>query len=113
MIDRRSFLLSSLATTVRAAVPRNLKITAVKVIVTNPGRGPLGNFVIVKLETNQPGLWGWGDCTCSGSELGVARFLEEHLAPGLMNRNPMQLEDLWQTLSFCRITVPARSTCPR
>lgn len=100
MIDRRSFLLSSLATTVRAAVPHNLKITAVKVIVTNPGRGALGNFVIVKLETNQPGLWGWGDCTCSGSELGVAKLLEEHLAPGLLGRNPMQLEDLWQTLFF-------------
>ena len=60
----------------------------------------MGNFVLVKIETNQAGLWGWGDCTCTGSELGVAKFLDEHMAPGLVGRNPMQLEDLWQTLFF-------------
>ena len=97
---RREFLLSALAPTAFAAAPRNLKITAVKAIVTNPARAPLANYVLVKIETNQAGLWGWGDCTCTGSELGVAKFLEEHLAPGLLGRNPMQLEDLWQTLFF-------------
>jgi len=83
-----------------AAAPRNLKITGLKVIVTNPARAALANYVLVKIETNQPGLWGWGDSTCTGSELGVAKFLEEHIAPGLLGRNPMQLEDLWQTLFF-------------
>src|SRR6185369_1753963 len=96
LMQRRAFLLSGLAPAVWAAAPRNLKITAVKVIVTNPARAALANYVLVKLETNQPGLWGWGDCTCTGSELGVAKFLEEHMTPGLMGRNPMQLEDLWQ-----------------
>jgi len=99
-MQRRAFLLSGLAPAVWAAAPRNLKITAVKVIVTNPARAALANYVLVKIETNQPGLWGWGDCTCTGSELGVAKFLEEHMVPGLMGRNPMQLEDLWQTLFF-------------
>ena len=100
-MNRRSFLLSSIASGAAwSAVPRNLKVTAVKTIVTNPGRGAMGNFVLVKLETNQAGLWGWGDATCTGSELGVAKFLDEHMAPGLIGRNPMQLEDLWQTLFF-------------
>ncbi len=99
-MQRRAFLLSGLAPAVWAAAPRNLKITSVKVIVTNPARAALANYVLVKIETNQPGLWGWGDCTCTGSELGVAKFLEEHMTPGLMGRNPMQLEDLWQTLFF-------------
>jgi mannonate dehydratase len=99
-MKRREFLLSAFAPAAFAAAPRNLKITAVKVIVTNPARAPLANYVLVKIETNQAGLWGWGDCTCTGSELGVAKFLEEHLAPGLVGRNPMQLEDLWQTLFF-------------
>jgi mannonate dehydratase len=98
-MKRRAFLFSSLAPA-WAAAPRNLKVAAVKVIVTNPARAPLGNYVLVKIETNQAGLWGWGDCTCSGSELGVAKFLEEHLTPGLVGRNPMQIEDLWQTLFF-------------
>jgi len=99
-MKRRQFLLGSLASTAWASVPRNLKIAAVKMVVTNPGRAALGNYVLVKIETNQSGLWGWGDCTCSGSELGVAKFLEEHMTPGLIGRNPMQLEDLWQTLFF-------------
>ena len=99
-MERRAFLLAGLGSAAWAAAPRNLKITAVKVIVTNPARAALANYVLVKIETNQPGLWGWGDCTCTGSELGVAKFLEEHMAPGLMGRNPMQLEDLWQTLFF-------------
>ncbi len=97
---RREFLFSGLASAAFAAAPRNLKIATVKVIVTNPARAPLANYVLVKIETNQPGLWGWGDCTCTGSELGVAKFLEEHMAPALLGRNPMQLEDLWQTLFF-------------
>jgi mannonate dehydratase len=99
-MKRRDFLLSAFAPVAFAAAPRNLKITAVKVIVTNPARAPLANYVLVKIETNQSGLWGWGDCTCTGSELGVAKFLEEHMVPGLVGRNPMQLEDLWQTLFF-------------
>jgi mannonate dehydratase len=99
-MKRRAFVLSGLASIAYTAVPPKLRITAVKVIVTNPARAPLANYVLVKIETNQAGLWGWGDCTCTGSELGVARFLEEHMAPGLMGRNPMQLEDLWQTLFF-------------
>jgi mannonate dehydratase len=80
--------------------PRNLKITDVQVVVTNPGRGAAGNYVLVKIVTSQPGLYGWGDSTCTGSDLAVAKFLEEHMRPGLLGRNPMRLEDIWQTLFF-------------
>jgi mannonate dehydratase len=99
-VNRRLFLGALAAAALEARVPANLKITGVKVIVTNPSKAALGNYVVVKIETNQQGLWGWGDATCSGSELGVAKFLEEHMAPGLIGRNPMQVEDLWQTLFF-------------
>lgn len=84
----------------RASAPANLRITDVKVVVTNPGRAAMSNFVLVKIETSQAGLWGWGDATCTGSELAVAQFIEEHLKPALIGRNPMQLEELWQTLFF-------------
>ncbi|MEO7145341.1 MAG: enolase C-terminal domain-like protein [Bryobacteraceae bacterium] len=109
MIDRRHFLsaLAAAATPLPAVAqaadnrePRNLKITGMQVLVTNPGKAALGNYVLVKVITNQPGLHGWGDCTCSGSELGVAKFLDEDMKPGLLGRNPMRLEDLWQTLFF-------------
>jgi mannonate dehydratase len=99
-MKRRDFLLSSIVFPAVAQNLRNLRITGVKVIVTNPSRGSLGNYVLIKIETNQDGLHGWGDSTCSGSELAVAKFLEESMAPGLMGRDPMQLEDLWQTLFF-------------
>jgi len=82
------------------AAPGKIRITDVQVVVTNPGKGAGGNFVLVKIMTDQPGLYGWGDCTCTGSELGVAKFLEEHMRPGLLGRNPMQLQDLWQTLFY-------------
>ncbi len=102
---RRDFLTCALAqplvsVAAHAAPPANLKITDVEVLVTNPGRGPMTNFVLVKVVTSQPGLVGWGDATCTGSELGVAKFLEEHLKPALVGANPMQIEELWQTLFF-------------
>ncbi len=99
MFSRRSFL-SVLAGPALAMVPRNLKITGVEVLTTNPGRAAAGNYVLVKVVTSEPGLHGWGDATCTGSELGVAKFLEEHLAPALIGRNPMRIEDIWQTLFF-------------
>ena len=49
--------------------PRDLKVTGVEVLVTNPDQKPNGNLVLVKVKTNQPGLYGWGDATCTGSEL--------------------------------------------
>jgi mannonate dehydratase len=102
-MNRRQFL-STLAgpalLPVRAdsGVPPNLKITDVQVLVSNPSRAVLGNFVLVKITTSEPGLYGWGDATCSGSELGIAAFLDEHLKPALIGRNPMRHEDIWQTL---------------
>lgn len=105
-MNRRSFLaalaapLPVRAIAAESRAPRDLRITDVQVVVTNPSRGALGNYVLVKIVTNQAGLYGWGDATCSGSEAGIARFLEEHMRPGLLGRNPMRIEDLWQTLFF-------------
>lgn len=108
-MNRRHFLasLAAAATPLPAATalaesraPRNCKIEDLQVVVTNPGKAALGNFVLVKIVTNQSGLHGWGDATCSGSELGVAKFLEEHLKPALLGRNPLRIEDIWQTLFF-------------
>lgn len=109
-MNRRYFLASALlaaasplpmaAQAAERRAPRNLKITDLQVVVTNPGKSALGNYVLVKVLTNQPGLYGWGDATCSGSELGVTAFLEEHMKPGLLSRDPMRIEDIWQTLFF-------------
>ena len=71
-----------------------LKITDVRVIVTSPDR----NYVLVKILTSEPGLYGVGDATLNGRELAVAADLEKHIAPILIGRDPEQIEDTWQYL---------------
>jgi mannonate dehydratase len=71
-----------------------LKITDVRVIVTCPDR----NYVLVKIITSEPGLYGVGDATLNGRELAVATDLEKHIAPLLLGRDPEQIEDTWQYL---------------
>jgi mannonate dehydratase len=71
-----------------------MKITDVRVIVTCPTR----NYVIVKVMTDEPGLYGVGDATLNGRELAVATLLRDHVAPLLLGRDPDCIEDIWQML---------------
>src|SRR5207237_6353277 len=71
-----------------------LKITDVRVIVTSPDR----NYVLVKILTSEPGLYGVGDATLNGRELAVAEDLDQHIAPLLIGRDPERIEDTWQYL---------------
>ncbi|HEV8502203.1 MAG TPA: D-mannonate dehydratase ManD [Casimicrobiaceae bacterium] len=68
-----------------------MKITAARVIVCCPGR----NFVTLKVETDA-GLTGIGDATLNGRELAVRAYLEDHVVPALIGRDPMRIEDTWQ-----------------
>jgi mannonate dehydratase len=70
-----------------------MKIKDVKVIVCSPGR----NFVTVKIVTDE-GLYGVGDGTVNGRELSVVSYLQDHVAPLLIGRDPAQIEDIWQYL---------------
>lgn len=70
-----------------------MKIAAAKVIVCSPGR----NFVTLKIETDQ-GVYGIGDATLNGRELSVVTYLEEHVIPCLIGRDPRRIEDIWQFL---------------
>src|SRR5262249_29145181 len=72
---------------------RIVKITAAKVFVCCPGR----NFVTLKIQTDE-GIFGLGDATLNGRELAVASYLEEHVIPCIIGRNPFQTEDIWQYL---------------
>ncbi len=70
-----------------------MKITDGKVFVCSPGR----NFVTLKLYTDE-GLYGLGDATLNGREMAVVAYLEEHVIPCLIGRDPFQIEDIWQYL---------------
>ena len=68
-----------------------MKITDAKVLLSSPGR----NFVTLKVYTDQ-GIYGLGDATLNGRELAVASYLQDHLVPCLIGRDPFQTEDVWQ-----------------
>src|SRR3546814_10653753 len=71
-----------------------MKITGAKVIVTCPGR----NFVTLKIMTDE-GVYGVGDATLNGRELSVVSYLNDHVVPCLVGRDPHQIEDIWQYLA--------------
>jgi len=62
-----------------------MKIENIKVLVSCPGR----NFVTLKIITDE-GIYGLGDATLNGRELAVVAYLEEHIVPCLINKDPHQ-----------------------
>ncbi len=71
-----------------------LKITNVKTIMTAPNRIRL---VVVKVETSEPGLVGWGCATFTQRALVVKTAIDEYLKPFLIGRNVDEIEDIWQS----------------
>jgi mannonate dehydratase len=68
-------------------------IESVDVLVTSPGR----NFVTLRIVTSD-GVSGLGDATLNGRELSVVAYLNEHVVPLLIGRDPNNIEDTWQYL---------------
>jgi mannonate dehydratase len=72
-----------------------MKITKVKAILTAPdGIG----LVIVRVETDQPGLYGLGCGTFTWRSTLVVQAIEEYLDPLLQGRDPSNVEDLWHMM---------------
>lgn len=70
-----------------------MKIVAARLIVCSPDR----NFVTLRIDTDE-GIYGLGDATLNGRELAVVAYLEEHIIPCLIGRDPFATEDIWQYL---------------
>jgi mannonate dehydratase len=72
-----------------------LTISDVKVISTTAG----GNYrwVILKIMTSEPGLYGIGSANNNYETKAVIAALEDHLKPWLIGKDPNRIEDLWQS----------------
>jgi mannonate dehydratase len=73
---------------------RDVKITDIKTILTAPAGIRL---VVVKVMTDQPGLYGLGCATYTQRPRTVASAVDEYLKPFLIGKNPLEIEDIWQS----------------
>src|SRR5436189_1833153 len=100
MIGSSQLLANALAPAIHPGVAQALagtapvKIRDIKTILTAPNRIRL---VVVKVETSEPGLVGWGCATFTQRALVVQTALEQYLKPFLIGRNVDEIEDIWQS----------------
>jgi mannonate dehydratase len=72
-----------------------LKITDIKTILTAPARIRLA---VVKVETNEPGLYGLGCATFTQRIRVVETAVDKYLRPFLIGKDPLSIEDLWHSM---------------
>lgn len=81
-----------------------MKITSVRTVVAN---AEMRNWVFVRVDTDQAGLYGWGECSLEWKTRAVAGCVED-FAPMLIGEDPTRIEFLYQKLyrqSFWRLGV--------
>lgn len=92
------FLSSSATRAVQPPAPPlkgdKLKITDVRTILTAPANIRL---VVVKVLTNEPGLYGLGCATFTQRARAVETAIDKYVKPFLIGKNPLAIEDLWQS----------------
>src|SRR5207249_6874627 len=79
-----------------------MKITDIHTLIVN---AQMRNWVLVKVETDQPGLHGWGEGTLEWKTRAVVGCVED-FKPMLIGRDPTRIEFLWQIMyrhSFFRL----------
>ena len=81
-----------------------MKITRVKTVVVN---AQMRNWVFVKVETSEPGLYGWGEASLEWKTHSVAGAVQD-FAPMVVGEDPTRIDYLYQKMyrhSFFRMEV--------
>ncbi|MDQ1473544.1 MAG: galactonate dehydratase [Bryobacterales bacterium] len=81
-----------------------MKIKAVKTVVCN---AEMRNWVFVRVETDEPGLYGWGEGSLEWKTRSVVGAVEDFV-PMLLGEDPRRIEHIYQKLyrqSFWRVGV--------
>lgn len=71
-----------------------MKITNISTLVVN---ARMRNWIFVKVETSDPGLYGWGEATLEWKTKGVVGAIED-LSTLLIGQDPRRTEHLWQIM---------------
>ena len=71
-----------------------MKITSIEVLVCN---AKMRNWIFVKVITDQPGLYGWGEATLEWHTRSVVGAIED-LSDLLVGEDPRRIEHLWQMM---------------
>jgi len=81
-----------------------MKITAVKPLVVH---AEMRNWIFVKVETDQAGLWGWGEASLEWKTRSVVGAVQD-FEPMIIGEDPTRIEHLYQKMyrqSFWRTGV--------
>lgn len=71
-----------------------MKITAIETQVCH---ARMRNWIFVKIITDQPGLWGWGEATLEWHTRSVVGAIED-ISQLLIGEDPRRIEHLWQMM---------------
>lgn len=71
-----------------------MKITAIETYVCN---ARMRNWVFLKIVTDQPGLWGWGEATLEWHTRSIVGAIED-ISQLLIGEDPRRIEHLWQMM---------------
>ena len=73
----------------------DIRITKVTAVETAPNGS---NLIVVRIDTNQPGLYGWGCATFTQRHKAVVTAIGEYMDQLLRGRDALAVNDAWSVM---------------
>lgn len=71
-----------------------MKITSIETFICN---ARMRNWIFIKVHTDQPGLWGWGEATLEWHTRSIIGAIED-ISQLIIGEDPRRIEHLWQMM---------------